>query len=99
MITKELGERELNVEHHFGSMKDSPCQICIVRMLCNKPFGCSELSHFVTSKITIIPQATFELHKKVKEFQRRESCMAKFSTHVKSVLLKLTALLSGIVQD
>jgi hypothetical protein len=82
----------------IGKHKDSPCQDCIVKMLCDEPFGCWELSKYCTNKTTIIWYNHSDGYiEKEKLPTRRKPCMARFKTHVKSVLLKLTALLNGIV--
>lgn len=84
MINERLEKRMLNIEHNFGSLKDSPCQICIVRMLCNEPFGCPDLSSYVNKKITYIPIVSIEQVK----IPRRESWLAKLKIRVRNVLSK-----------
>lgn len=50
----------LSAKTNFGKMKDSPCQICIVKMLCGCWDVCLEFSKYVTNKIAFMPVVSFK---------------------------------------
>jgi len=78
----------LNVHSLFGCEEDSPCQGCIIKMLCNEPFGCSELSKYIGNKFIIQePEVRFQLDLP-KEILRSESWLTKLKVRVKTALSK-----------
>jgi hypothetical protein len=57
----------LSTKTNFGKMKDSPCQTCIVKMLCNE--WCLKFSNYVSRKIINMSIDSF----KPVKIPRRES--------------------------
>lgn len=71
----------LIAKSNIGKMKDSPCQTCIVKILCNK--WCLEFSNFLT-KFNFLSRKNITIFKLVK-IPRRESWV-KLKVRAKSVL-------------